>query len=431
MPGIPGQEKKLRLGGIFHAARALWAMGVTYDLAYIAPGYLTGQINAYAKSTGAATITKIGDIVGSPSVILIGEPKEAGYQGYDLLLRDEYSCTLDIQALVQVMADRTLTDVVIFVGSYDVGDLLDACRSHTAQFHIDVINGKFDTTQLQKRGIPFETIFVSTSSDLFHEKHKCSIEALCNDLLRYTNHLVFKENRGGARLFQLPATGSPICVGAQLRPVVHSVGVGDCFDVAYVARYHQQGVELALHYAAWVSSEYAVTTYPDDFRRGVQQALALQPETILELPGICLPWEQRKKSQIYIAAPDFDFVDTHPIEAIVGCLQYHNFSPRRPVKENGQMEANASPTQRQKLFNADMALLDACDMVLAVLLNNDPGTLIEIGLAYAWGKPVVVYDPYHQAQNLMLTQLPDLLSSDLDEIIAATFTILSRKYSNA
>lgn len=27
-------DTKLRLGGVFHAARALWAAGVAYDLAY-------------------------------------------------------------------------------------------------------------------------------------------------------------------------------------------------------------------------------------------------------------------------------------------------------------------------------------------------------------------------------------------------------------
>jgi hypothetical protein len=37
--GSAGEQIKLRLGGIFHAARAVWAMGVPYVLAYVAPDY--------------------------------------------------------------------------------------------------------------------------------------------------------------------------------------------------------------------------------------------------------------------------------------------------------------------------------------------------------------------------------------------------------
>jgi hypothetical protein len=33
-------ESKLRLGGLMHAARAMWALGVNYSLGYSAPSYL-------------------------------------------------------------------------------------------------------------------------------------------------------------------------------------------------------------------------------------------------------------------------------------------------------------------------------------------------------------------------------------------------------
>lgn len=35
---------KMRLGGIVHAARALWAMGVEYDVAFFSPSYLDVHI---------------------------------------------------------------------------------------------------------------------------------------------------------------------------------------------------------------------------------------------------------------------------------------------------------------------------------------------------------------------------------------------------
>jgi nucleoside 2-deoxyribosyltransferase len=65
--------------------------------------------------------------------------------------------------------------------------------------------------------------------------------------------------------------------------------------------------------------------------------------------------------------------------------------------------------------------------MLAVMLFDDPGTLIEIGMAIQRGMPLIVYDPYRRADNLMLTQLPDLVSDSLDEIMTAVFKHAARK----
>src|SRR5712671_3006240 len=77
------QPIKMRLGGVMHAARTLWALGCPYVLAYIAPDYLDDQISKFAAHHGAVRALKIGSVVGSPNVILIAEPKEAGPQGYE------------------------------------------------------------------------------------------------------------------------------------------------------------------------------------------------------------------------------------------------------------------------------------------------------------------------------------------------------------
>ena len=126
------------------------------------------------------------------------------------------------------------------------------------------------------------------------------------------------------------------------------------------------------------------------------------------------------------AAPDFDFVDTKPIDFICQALEYHNFTPRRPIKENGQMSKEAGKVERQKLFQSDMALIDSCQMMLVVLLYNDPGTLIEIGVAAEKGMPVLVYDPYSIAENCMLTEIPNVVSTSADQIISELFKYASK-----
>ena len=69
---------KMRLGGIVHAARALWALGVQYDVAYIAPAYLDYHIESYLYEIGCNNVFKVGNVKNLPYVILIGEAKKIG-----------------------------------------------------------------------------------------------------------------------------------------------------------------------------------------------------------------------------------------------------------------------------------------------------------------------------------------------------------------
>jgi nucleoside 2-deoxyribosyltransferase len=243
-----------------------------------------------------------------------------------------------------------------------------------------------------------------------------------NEFKAIADRLILKENRGGSRAFDF-SSQEQLSIPSQTRPIVHSVGVGDVYNAAYVYSRSIKPLKASLTLSSWIAMEYAITTFPDDFKRGVQRTLKSNIDDLINIGGVILPWEFRKQVNIYIAAPDFDFVNGAPIELLVESLNYHNFSPRRPIKENGQMEKDASKSRKNELFTKDIDLLDNCSMLVAVLLYNDPGTLIEIGYAAAKGKPVLVYDPHNIAENCMLTELPTLISTDLDEIISEIFII--------
>ena len=94
------------------------------------------------------------------------------------------------------------------------------------------------------------------------------------------------------------------------------------------------------------------------------------------------------------------------------------------------MTANAEKAERIGLYSADMTLLSKCNMLIAVLLYNDPGTLIEIGMAVQKGMPTLVYDPKGIADNCMLTECPTFVSSDLDAIMAKVFIEYSKLLKN-
>jgi len=147
---------------------------------------------------------------------------------------------------------------------------------------------------------------------------------------------------------------------------------------------------------------------------------------LAELGGISLAWENRKNINIYIAAPDFDYIDTMPIRQLQQSLTYHNFTPRLPIKENGQLQPNSSIELKSSTCYKDIDLLEQCHIVIGVMLYDDPGTLVELGYSIAKGIPTFVYDPYNKAKNCILEFLPNLVSSNLDEILSEVFKASSK-----
>lgn len=413
---------KMRLGGIVHAARALWAMDVEYAVAYFAPSYMDSHIEMFLKEHDCKAIIKLGNVTNCPYTMLIQEVKEIGNQGYEFLYRDDIDITYDIKALKEL---SDFDELMFISGNYDMNKVLrfvdDDC-----EVHCDVANNVNEVTELPK-GRPFETLFISTSSNIFNSQY-ADFDSFCNSLKPFAKRIVLKENRGGSRIYdgKLDETYQ---IPSQTSAITHSVGVGDVYDVVSISapcdNYQDQ-----LVLASWVAMEYAQTTFPDNFKNSVKSLLKAPIADLKAQKGCILPWEVRQKCQVYIAAPDFSFVDAKQIDVLCDSLEYHHFVARRPIKENGQMAEGADKKERVGLFCADMALLSECNMLIAVLLYNDPGTLIEIGLAAQRGIPTLVYDPNKIADNCMLTELPTLVSSDLDEIIAKVFTEYSKQYQN-
>jgi nucleoside 2-deoxyribosyltransferase len=401
-----------------HAARALWAIDCPYTLAYCGPAYLDDGVQEHVKNYGATSATRFGLVTGCPNVMLIAEASEAGPQGYEYLLRERQQCTLTPSKLG--IAAKDATDIIMFPGGFDLPTSFAELGKTEAAIHVDANFEPHSADVFKALGRQFETIILSTSSAEFLERYEGDYQQVCAELIgKYGRQVLLKENRGGSRLFA--ENLSTIVTPAQPRKVQHSVGVGDCFDAVFATLRHTVSDQAAMAYASCIAAEYACTTFPELFKEAAQSWLTLSEDEILDLAGTVLHWEDRSAINVYVAAPDFEHVDRRPIDYAAEALKYHNFTPRLPVRENGQMGENADAQRRQSLCDADLHILDDCQLMLAVMLYDDPGTLIEIGIAAERGMPVIVFDPYRRADNLMLTQLPYLVSSDLDEVITAIF----------
>jgi nucleoside 2-deoxyribosyltransferase len=352
--------------------------------------------------------------------MLVAEARETGPQGYEYLLRENHECIMQLNG---ISLDDSVSDYVVFPGGFDLGGVLSLIKGSRSSVHVDANFEASLIEPLLPLSRPVDTLILSTSSSLFLDHYQGKHQAIVSDVTSVAHQLLLKENRGGSRLFRgeevIPAYAQP-------RKVVHSIGVGDCFDVVYVALRRQHGDRAALAYASCIAAEYACTTYPDLFAERAQQWLSVPPDEIADLGGTLMPWEARRQVHIYVAAPDFQDVDCRPIDAVANALTYHNFVPRRPVREAGEAEPDADENRRQSLCEADLRILGECKILLAVLLYDDPGTLIEIGIAYSRDMPVIVYDPYKRARNLMLTQVPVMVSSDLDEVVTCVFSVAAQ-----
>lgn len=413
---------KMRLGGIVHAARGLWALGADYAIAYFAPSYLDSHIESYLSNFGCKKIIKLGNVTNCPYTMLISEVKEIGNQGYEFLLRDDIQIEYNDQALSEL---SSFGDLMVISGNYDMHRIISNVSPET-KIHTDVANNIKNVYEIVF-GRKVETLFVSTSSDLFHNMFS-DAKTFFTELSSLANNIVLKENRGGSRAYE-SMTGRLYNIPSQTSPIQHSVGIGDVYDAVCITAPIKE-FEDRLTIASWIAKEYASTTFPEDFLNAVKGDLRFSIDQLKAFGGCFLPWEVRQKCNIYIAAPDFDFVDTKLIDTLCDSLAYHNFVPRRPIRENGQMSKDAAKEEKALLFSKDMTMYADCTMLIAVLLYNDPGTLIEIGLAAQRGIPTLVYDPLNKAENCMLTELPTLVSSDMDVIMAKVFNEYSRLYKD-
>ena len=127
------------------------------------------------------------------------------------------------------------------------------------------------------------------------------------------------------------------------------------YFVSDAAQRTRSGRPLA--YASCLAAEYASTTYPELFGECCERLMDVPANGIEQLSGSLISWEERRQVQVYVAGPDFDHIDRIPIDAVARCLEYHNFVPKLPVREHGQMGLDATTKRKQELCEADLSVI--------------------------------------------------------------------------
>jgi nucleoside 2-deoxyribosyltransferase/sugar/nucleoside kinase (ribokinase family) len=177
--------------------------------------------------------------------------------------------------------------------------------------------------------------------------------------------------RGSLGAMVLTAKGARFDVPAYRTPSVFSIGSGDMFAAAFTLFWAVESLppaeaaELASRATARYCASQAVELLP-------KAALSVLPYTALA----------PKSGKVYLAGPFFTLPERWLIEEARTHLRAMHLDVFSPVHDVGLGPAD-------KIAKADLAGLDGCDRVLAIIDSADPGTLFEVGYARALGKPVV------------------------------------------
>ena len=133
--------------------------------------------------------------------------------------------------------------------------------------------------------------------------------------------------------------------------------------------------------------------------------------------------------KVYIAGPLFNSHEKEYLEKIAQLLEdngYVCFLPHRDqkgVSEDELDQLNMAAATKAKIFNNDLAALEASDLTVALLTGQDidSGTAAEIGFSYANKKPVIAITASERRFRNLFVE--GMISKTIDEIDTLVDTI--------
>jgi len=192
--------------------------------------------------------------------------------------------------------------------------------------------------------------------------------------------VVLKKGLRGAEVF---THGGRYLIPPYQSDTVFKIGSGDVFSAAFALHWAKEGLppELAADLASRATAHYVAS-----------RSLPLPPpEKYVHGPAI----EQSSPGKVYIAGPFFNLGQRWMIEEAVRALSDLGCPVFSPLHEVGFGEAGV-------VAPLDLAGLDDCSAVLALLDGGDPGTIFEVGHARCRGLPVIALaEDVHQRDLTM------------------------------
>lgn len=413
-------KRTVRLGGIFHAIRTLCALNIDVAVAYFAPTFLQSRSIEFLSKFGIKDVIELGIIDQSPNVMLICESKETGNQGYEDILRAEKRIMANNveEKLGHFIELSKPSSILVFPSAYPIDRFF---KKHLIEPSIKVLfdRNDFALEELKESWANFSYAF-SSSSTICNFTADQMAEFFSSNQIPH-DFLLYKENRGGSVIFSNRQTHQ---IPAFLSEAKHSVGVGDSYDAALLA-FHDDEFNQRGRKASYVASLYSQTFDYEVFKENLKIMINDDFRTISV--GLRFAWNERSKFIIYLAGPDFPNVDTRHFDEIEGCLIYHNFSVVRPIKKFGLINPQMSLSEKDEIIKKDFDSLQKAAILVAIMVDNDPGMFSEIGYFACLKKPIILFDPNRLLENSFVKNCISVTTHSLDELLIELFLQLGEK----
>lgn len=124
-----------------------------------------------------------------------------------------------------------------------------------------------------------------------------------------------------------------------------------------------------------------------------------------------------KPATVYLASGWFNAAQEEARQDILRVLNENKISYFSP-KDEVEVKLNATPEERKAAFKADTESIRSCDFMIASTVGKDMGTLMEMGMAYAWNIPTIVYFPAPKGTpcNLMIAESAYAVAQSVKEL---------------
>lgn len=106
---------------------------------------------------------------------------------------------------------------------------------------------------------------------------------------------------------------------------------------------------------------------------------------------------------VYLAGPLFNTHERWYLEQIAAALEGAGYQTYLPHRDAGELD-KSKPGEWERVFQADLDALNACDFCVALLTgaDHDSGTSLELGYLFARGKPLFGITDDVRTLNLMI-----------------------------
>ena len=401
-------DKKInRIGGIFHAVRALSGLSIKSDIAYCATAYMNEHIYKHKNKLNIQNAYHCFNRTGAPGIFLIDHSNELHDNQYDYILPNEENVETITTELSKINFEE-VTDALVFPGTFDLDVVLHLLNDKQINIHIDMQYENFQRIEHYH----IDTLYISINSI---ETKRYVEKYLVNN--SNWNTVVLKENRGGSKV--LTSSKDSYEIPSFLLGSIHSVGVGDVYNASFLVHKLQgYNIEESFLKASYIAALYSNTFHYETFKESLK---VLESYIPLKSNGTRVSYDNRKDIHIYIAGPDFkNSKYTLYFDRIFEILNYHNFSAHLPIRENGDGDGKTF-NEQTKMYSKDISLLDRCNIMIACGFDNDSGTMAEIGYFKATNKSVILYDPKQDVSNMFIKHSVRKTVHDLDKLLETVY----------